>query len=183
MKEVAVSREYHMRNTRAFTIIEILVVFFIIVIMAALAAPAITRGFRQSRMNTAATAVSTTLRQARNIAIASGEIYCARFVTADPAQVDVHKLGESDIGGVADWNLCPTAGGAMLPEDVVISSPSAFIYFLPDGSAWGPGATSPPQIKVGLSPEHTPVIINGRNLDSRTITVRALTGMPDVTTP
>jgi len=169
-----------------FTMIELLVVILIVMILAGLAAPAMGRGIRQSKMNSAAAEVATGLRRARSLAITRGRVHCAVFVTsaAGPCEVVIWDILDDGVGVPDDPselnNLLETpspnpqrerAGGVQL-EDVVTFNglgTQAFVAFLPDGSAWGPGMNAVRGFSVKPRDDDNP-------LDVREIRVGSLSG-------
>ncbi len=170
------------RKVGGFTALELMAVVFIVMIMAGITVPVAMRGIRQSRMRSAASQVASGLRRARNLAIASGEVYCARFVPLAPpaierARVDVYRLKESEIGVTPPvWQTLDDegriAGGVMLPAHTTLLGGQELILFLPDGSAWRPGMSSPNIVRVIPSAEYTDPTHN----DWWKITVRSLSG-------
>lgn len=153
-----------------FTAIELLVVIFIVMIMAGITVPAVLRGVRRSRMRSAASQVASGLRRARNLAIASGEIYCANFHNPDPLlqekrpRVDLYRLNESEIGITPlDWptltNQGRFAGGVHLPPGAQLTTPYSasplppppeYVMFYPDGSALAVDFGPPSTVRVVL---------------------------------
>ncbi|MHC4252981.1 MAG: pilus assembly FimT family protein, partial [Planctomycetota bacterium] len=138
------------REAGGFTIIELLIAILIVMILAGLTAPAVGRGIRQSRMNSAAARVATALKRARNLAITKGHIHCAAFGTNDIVIWEIVDEGASVPGAIptppaAGWER---AGGVKLPEGTVLAPSQAFIAFMPDGSAWGPGMLAPQEFMV-----------------------------------
>ena len=175
------------RRVGGFTALELMAVLFVVMIMAGIAVPVALRGIRKSRMRSAASQVASGLRRARNLAIASGEIYCARFVPLAPpaverARVDVYQLKENEIGtGPLTWQTLDDegriAGGVMLPAHTTLTSlasPTSYelILFLPDGSAWDPGMQVPSGVRVQPSAAYTDPTHN----DWWKVTVRSLSG-------
>ncbi len=162
------------RACAGFTIIELLVVFLVIAILAGMIAPAMMRGVRLSKLRAGASGVATALRRARNLAIASGEIYCARFVNGDTPTVENYRLSETEISGPSSWDALMPSGGVNLPRGTQISHTQDFVAFLPDGSAWGPGMVVPAAVKV----EHRNPSSSGP--DYFDVTVRSLSGRIDI---
>ena len=170
------------RKVGGFTALELMAVVFVVMIMAGIVVPVAMRGVRQSRMRSAASQVASGLRRARNLAIASGEIYCARFVPLAPpaverARVDIYQLRENEIGtGPLTWQTLDDegriAGGVRLPAHTTLLSGQELILFLPDGSAWDPGMQVPSGVRVQPSAEYTDPLRN----DSWNVTVRSLSG-------
>ncbi len=157
-----------------FTIIELLVVFLVIAILAGMIAPAMMRGVRLSKLRAGASGVATALRRARNLSIASGEIYCARFVNGDVPTVENYRLSETEMNGPSSWGALTTSGGVNLPKEVRFGTVPSFIYFLPDGSAWGPGMVVPAAVKV----VHRNPSSSGS--DYFNVTVRSLSGRIEI---
>jgi hypothetical protein len=183
------------RKVGGFTALELMAVVFTVMIMAGIVVPVAMRGVRRSRMRSAASQVASGLRRARNLAIASGEVYCARFVPLAPppvevkrARVDVYQLKESEIVVTPPvWQTLDdegrSAGGVMLPAHTTLASlasptPHELILFLPDGSAWDPGMQVPSGVRVQPSAEYTEYSAEGTPLhnDCWSITVRSLSG-------
>ena len=173
------------RNSGGFTVLELMAVLFVVMIMAGIVVPVAMRGIRQSSMRSAASQVASGLRRARNLAIATGEIYCARFVSLAPpaverARVDIYQLKENEIGVTAPlWGTLDdegrTAGGVSLPVHMTLNSlapPQSLILFLPDGSAWGPGMAVPSGLRVQPLADYADPEQN----DWWKVTVRSLSG-------
>jgi len=168
------------RVAGGFTMIEIVAVILIMMILAGLAAPAMGRGIRQSKMNTAAAQVATGLRRARSLAITTGRVHCAVFVPgANSSEVVIWDITNDAVGVPVDKAALDAlaepaqkdgAGGVQLEDATTFGSlPQAFVAFLPDGSAWGPGmcAVNPFTVKP----------LNDNNpLDIREIRVGSLSG-------
>ncbi len=165
------------RDSRGFTIIELLIVILIFMILAGLAAPSLSRMIRASRMNSAAAQIATSLKRARSLAIINGSIYGVRFdrtsATA-PWRAVIHSLVESDMTNLSTWESRDTGGGVVLDLQLTVSlSPNSNgIFFLPDGSAWGEKMQPPPIITVKPDAEHEMAGID----DSREIRVGSLSG-------
>ena len=173
------------RDAGGFTMIEIVAVILIVMILAGLSAPALGRGIRQSKMNSAAAEVATGLRRARSLAITRGRVHCAVFVSAaDFSKVVIWDILDDGVGVPDDSselnNLREApdpnpqrerAGGVQL-EDVVtfdVLGTQTFIAFLPDGSAWGPGMNAVTPFRVKPLNDNNP-------LDIREIRVGTLSG-------
>ena len=165
------------RDAVGFTIIELLIVILILAILAGLVAPAAARGFRQSRMNSAAAQVGTALRRARSLAITRGIVHRVDFVNDDmPKAVIVAPL-ESD---PENWTSLEGAGGTVLPQGTRLntsrSSSSiatpASVHFWPDGSAWSATMGPPSAFFVVPDAEHAQSGID----DSRQISIGSLSG-------
>ena len=157
-----------------FTIIELLLVILVALILAALAARAAGRGIRQARMNSAAAQAATALKRARSLAITKGHIHCAAFATTS---VVIWEITDEALGVPTDIALVPTAqkeraGGVELSAGTVIVSSQAFVAFLPDGSAWGPGMMPPQEFRVKPDADHD----EPGTLDERRIVVGSLSG-------
>jgi type II secretory pathway pseudopilin PulG len=152
--------------------IELLLVILIVMVLAGLTAPAVARGIRQSRMNSAAARVATALKRARNLAVTKGRIHCAALGTSDIVIWEITDEGLGVPGAIptppaAGWER---AGGVELPEGAVLAPSQAFIAFMPDGSAWGPGMVAPQEFMV------TPDYPGHSALDRRRIVVGSLSG-------
>lgn len=173
---------------RGVTIIELLIVIFIVMILAGLAAPVMGRGIMQSRMNSAAAQAVTALKAARNRAITKGRVHCAAFDTINnPNVIVTWEIVDEGVGIPADFDALDalrdgsdpnpqkdSGGGATLAQGTVIDSPlqRTFIAFMPDGSAWGPGMVTPQQFWVKPDADHD---VPG-TLDERRIVVGSLSG-------
>ena len=171
------------RDAGGFTIIELVAVILIVMILAGLAAPAMGRGIRQSKMNTAAAQVATGLRRARSLAITKGHVHCAVFVwNTEPREVVIWDITDEAEGvpdedyfddpydPVADADERKPAGGVQLEDATTFGSlPQAFVAFLPDGSAWGPGMNAVTALTVKPRDDDNP-------LDVREIRVGSLSG-------
>ena len=70
-----------MRHTRGYTVVEMLVVLFIIVIVGALIAPGMAGLMKRSKVSSSVAAVSGVLRTARSLAIARNDVYHVRTHT------------------------------------------------------------------------------------------------------
>lgn len=135
-------------------------------------------------MRSAASQVASGLRRARNLAIASGEIYCAHFHNPDPLfkeahpRVDLYWVRATDGVpglGFTGWSTLGTGGGVNLPGGTQMAFSQEFVAFLPDGSAWGPETLVPQPIKVEPAPDYADPSRN----DSWLVTVRSLSGRID----
>jgi len=172
------------RDAGGFTMIEIVVVIFIVMILAGIAAPAMGRGIRQSKMNTAAAQIATGLRRARSLAITRGRVHCAVFVsTANSSEIVIWDILDEGVGipddpaelnalrEAPDANPQKARGGGVQLEGAATfgSLPQAFVAFLPDGSAWGPGMNAVKALTVKPLNDNNP-------LDIREIRVGSLSG-------
>jgi len=172
------------RDAGGFTMIELVAVILIVMILAGLAAPAMGRGIRQSKMNTAAAQVATGLRRARSLAITRGRVHCAVFVSAaNASEIVIWDILDDGVGvpdGATELNALREApdpnpqrarGGGVQLEDATTfgSLPQAFVAFLPDGSAWGPGMNAVTAFTVKPLNDNNP-------LDIREIRVGSLSG-------
>jgi type II secretory pathway pseudopilin PulG len=154
-------------------------VIFIIMILAGLAAPVAGRGIMQSRMNSAAAQAVTALKAARNRAITKGRVHCAVFDNSvGQSKIVTWDIIDEGLGVPSSLPTLPAAGweragGAQLEKGATFGAlPQAFIVFLPDGSAWGPGMQAVREFKVTPDAEHD---VPG-TLDERRIVVGSLSG-------
>jgi prepilin-type N-terminal cleavage/methylation domain-containing protein len=167
------------RSPGGFTIIEILVVLFIVAIMAGLAAPIVGEMMRSSALRAGTSQIATAIRRTRNMAIMSGKVYCFRFIPR-PSLDDQQEVGMYLAAGPISGAITPpfwpedriAAGGdpavveneppihvgsVGLPRQVEVAFDltQQCLMFLPDGSAWREGMLPPLQITVMLSEDVT----------------------------
>jgi prepilin-type N-terminal cleavage/methylation domain-containing protein len=139
---------------RGFTLIELLVVIAIIAIIAGLSVPIISSLSKSGQVDQTLTALSGTLEQARQYAVAQNTYVWVAFLAPDPAiatQMDVAVLASAD--GTESYT------GGLLQVAKVSTFP--FTYLGPQGSVTGTSAPTTGTISA-LGPVAFSVTIPGR---------------------
>lgn len=151
---------------RGFTVTELIVVMLIIALLGGMIAPAVSSSMRRGRLSEGVAAVTSSMRVARSLAIASGEIYNVNFIKTPPHGLEIpeYALNPGD-----PWTR-------KLPHGTEFGSGTPdTIFFMPDGGAWGPGFDPPVRVRVRLTEEYS----RGRD-EYHDILVRPLSGRVEV---
>ena len=118
------------RHLRGFTLLELLVVLFLLGLVYALAAPALDAGATGLRMKSAARQVAAGLRKARGVAVAGRR----EAVLA----LDVEQRSFSVTGDPKTYELPKALDFALFTaQSEVLTGQAANIRFYPDGSSTG----------------------------------------------
>ena len=134
-----------MRGTRAYTVIEMLTVLFVIVIVGALIAPGLGQLMKRGKVSSSVAAVSGVLRTARSLAIARNDVYHVLAQAKSTPEGEEfwmnvvwvededqrYALTAPDWASVAHETLQSTR---LEGKTRLTSAPA--LFFWPDGSAW-----------------------------------------------
>jgi prepilin-type N-terminal cleavage/methylation domain-containing protein len=145
-------------NKKGVTLIELVVVFVIIAIMAAFLAPSIGSWLTRYRLRSATRDIASTMRTAQMRAVSTGQTYQVNF-TSGNSYVIQYLTTLGTVGG--------TEGAAQtLPSGITINTPGAIAKF-------SPNSTCPPDSLTSLTINQ----MKGSTIqNSRTITLSAATG-------
>ena len=117
-----------MRGRCGFTLMELLIVLFILSLFTALVAPSFSQTLLSGRMRACAAEVRATLARARSYAVAEGRV---RFVVFD---MEEEKFG-LDNDAVLRGFPAPIRLGSLLVGGEEIQRKTARVRFYPDGTA------------------------------------------------
>ena len=121
--------------------VEMIIVFLVIVILAMMALPATMKAFSSSSLRSGGWTVCSFLKAARNTAVSEGitvHVRCYTSVGAELKSYHVDPAQGSNRFTAPDWNDKDNREleWTLLPSDLRWSAPH-FVYFRPDGSAGG----------------------------------------------